>query len=679
MHIKRLLISCLFLVSCTHNLPFSEHTENTVRTPSSDDHFEIDARRGSPGEYDAGAPMNSSWLRLYGQVPNYRAIGQKVLGGTDDKFRWIFGPMWYRGRLESQKVKVFVVGQEGAQDENLSNRAFTGSTGTKTQKFLNHLGVYRSYLFMNTFVYTINGQLEPDNKDFNWLEQGVGAKKSASDSPIVYYRHQLFNNMAQENNETLSLIMGVGAGGKASVATWIESLGGQCDPSNDLKFCDTSVLKEKFGVKNKILVIGVPHPGGANPNLGGDAAMQNIIRGFTNAAKRVAEFASKNPVWLPSDQEDEAQFGKYYGGKLPDRLQQDFKYGNAPIPFRDFAFGTNWRMGKTGTSSNRWKSDSIQVFSDNGEYASKSAAYKNGGKLSDNGVDLKTLQKFGMPTTDVAWEPPRAYPVENAQRFDPGPCGNAASPCEFSKALMGWGDLSSYHNKSFISHPSFGYQSIYRGRTSNSQLLIFADQESHDDLFSGRALTGAQGQQLQDFLRTTGVRGDYLILRTLPVDALDDNEQLISRASELAMDPQVMSRRQNIIDIAFKQNKFKAVVAVGPIAQNLVDKHKFGSAKIFKLPDIKQTAQVDAMAAQVASTLGTQKQGNYTAQLVPIPREDLPYHSRWWMGTSGNRAMRALGPQDGPHYYRVYAPGWVSKLKPAPLNSEEEERIKTKP
>src|SRR3990167_1071148 len=134
--------------------------------------YTMDKRRGSPAEYDPGPQKGSSWARLFGSTPNYRAIGAKVLkdGDTQEKFRWEFGPMWYRGRLGANEVQVFVVGQEGAQDENVSNRSFTGSTGTKTQKFLNHLGVYKSYLFLNTFVYTINGQLD-DDPNFKWLEQ----------------------------------------------------------------------------------------------------------------------------------------------------------------------------------------------------------------------------------------------------------------------------------------------------------------------------------------------------------------------------------------------------------------------------------------------------------------------------------------------------------------------------
>ena len=125
-----------------------------------------DSRRGSPAMFDPGPAKDSGWAELFGQAPNYRGLGIEVKkiqaernelkpeeNNSDEKFRWMMGPMWYRGRLGTNQVKVFVVGQEGAQDENVTNRAFTGSTGTKTQNFINHLGVYSSYVFMNTYVY----------------------------------------------------------------------------------------------------------------------------------------------------------------------------------------------------------------------------------------------------------------------------------------------------------------------------------------------------------------------------------------------------------------------------------------------------------------------------------------------------------------------------------------------
>ena len=69
-----------------------------------------------------------------------------------DEFRWHFGPMFYRGRLGDHEIKVLIVGQEGAQDESLSHRSFTGGTGARMQHLLTHLGITRSYLFANTFV-----------------------------------------------------------------------------------------------------------------------------------------------------------------------------------------------------------------------------------------------------------------------------------------------------------------------------------------------------------------------------------------------------------------------------------------------------------------------------------------------------------------------------------------------
>jgi hypothetical protein len=80
-----------------------------------------DWRRGNRWDYDAGAPKDSKWPDLFAETPNYRAFGKAVIGGSGEKFRWKMGPMWYRGRLEPNKVKIFIIGQEGAQDENVLN------------------------------------------------------------------------------------------------------------------------------------------------------------------------------------------------------------------------------------------------------------------------------------------------------------------------------------------------------------------------------------------------------------------------------------------------------------------------------------------------------------------------------------------------------------------------------
>ena len=135
--------------------------------------------RGVPWEHDPGPPPEGRWASLFAETPNYRGLGKAVLGG--EQFRWHFGPMFYRGRLTDGDVKVLVIGQEGAQDESLAHRSFVGGTGARLQHVLNHLGINRSYLFLNSFVYPIFGQ-------YTARLRGLAQDP---DSPIVQHRHRV--------------------------------------------------------------------------------------------------------------------------------------------------------------------------------------------------------------------------------------------------------------------------------------------------------------------------------------------------------------------------------------------------------------------------------------------------------------------------------------------------------
>ncbi len=642
------------LASCssTQNQNMAEVTANN-RFPAG----LYDTLRGNPGEYDPGAPKDSKWVELYSSAPNYRQVGKAVLGGNDEKFRWEMGPMWYRGRLGENQVKAFVVGQEGAQDENVSNRAFTGSTGTKTQRFLNHIGVYRSYLFMNTFVYTINGQLDGDPK-FAYLEQGEGVTDPEL-SPIVRYRHRLFDNMLVTNAGSISLFMGVGAGGKASLATWVNARGGKCSTSNNMAVCDTTGMRQFFAagfkasygeeiqanVTNEILVVGVPHPGGASAANGGAGALDNIINGFTRAAQKVAQFKGSKSSWLPHDQDDPLCAGVPSNKVCSNRIQamnEKFDYKDAGIPYRDFAFGTNYRMGYDGTTSNRWGADSIQVFSKNGVYGDKSARY-NMSRLGRQDQVESGVAAIGFKNNfDMPWEPPK-FKSGQETSYDAGPCGDydnyafftsqehATAPCEFSSYLSSWPGVVDAQS------PTFGPTSAYRGRLENAETLVIADQTSHDDFFSGRALTGEMGQKLQAWLNqnTTGSR--YAILRTSGWDALNEdgklNLQVLERGREHAL---------KIARAVYRVGKTKRIVSVGFFAKQIAE--QLASENQMKSQDLSSTVANLPIAA--------------------IPRGDLPYHTRWWMGTSGNRAIRGDGgelrgsKQGEYHYYRVSAPSW---------------------
>jgi len=670
-----IILSTLGLTSaCTHP---AKIISNDRQPSSAYVSLTYDPRRGSPAEYDPGASADSKWVELFGSTPNYRSIGITALGGKpmdDEKFRWEFGPMWYRGRLTPESVKTFVVGQEGAQDENISNRAFTGSTGTRVQKFLNHLGIYRSYLFLNTFVYTINGQLsemvdgkQVKNPKFDWLEQGL-------DSPIVIYRHKLFDHMLETNANTVALFMGVGAGGKASLATWINARGGKCSVFYEMKNCDTTGLVKWFKdhrgitIKNKILAIGVPHPGGANPNLGGDAQMENIKAGFTSAAGRVAEYKTFNHDWLPSDIDEKAS-----SAELIDRLNKPYVYkGYAPIPFRDFAFNTNWRMGSEGTTSNRWGSNSIQVYSDAGTYNDKNSKFYRPRDI-DSGLNSKKTALIEMKSLDLPYESPRYYADSwDAQNpnYDYGPCGYLGqneNSCALSEALVSWPNLKTI-GINYVNHDSFGYFGTYRGRIKNARVFILADQTSHDDFFSARALTGTEGQKLQTVLKNSGVGSKYFIQRTLPVDTLGTS---IPDLIKGVLHPEMLKTYQHIYTAASEKSQFEVIIALGPVATAVVNNLKLPeNITKLRLDNLSDLEKVNTLQTVLANTLKTTVTRSFNGELTTIPREDLPYHTRWWMGSSGDRAARGENYSDG-NYYRVWAPYWVSQLYPRSLSQSE--------
>ena len=171
--------------------------------------------RGDPWEHDPGPTSASGWAELFAATPNYRGLGGRSSGarrsaGTTGRCSTAVG--WMARR------KVMVVGQEGAQDESLAHRSFTGGTGARMQHLLRFLGLDRSYLFLNSFVYPIFGQYTQD------------LRKLAQDprSPIVIHRNRIFDKAVVDGD--VRLVIAVGRAAKESVATWIESHGGTADP-----------------------------------------------------------------------------------------------------------------------------------------------------------------------------------------------------------------------------------------------------------------------------------------------------------------------------------------------------------------------------------------------------------------------------------------------------------------
>lgn len=585
--------------------------------------------RGSPWEHDPGPPLDRPWLSLFAQTPNYRGLGQAVLGS--EQFRWHFGPMFYRGRLTDGDVKVLIIGQEGAQDESLAHRSFIGGTGSRMQHVLNHLGITRSYLFLNTFVYPIFGQ-------YNIRLRGLAQD---SDSPIVQHRHQLWNQVLDRND--LRLVIAVGTAAKDSVVTWIRSRGGSCPGGLD----DLTTFTPKTALGPRTRAIGVLHPGGA---AGGSSTA--IVADFKEKLGIIEGWADDDATWLPVDPGGTRQPASAY------------KYTSDPIPFRDLSFGTCWRVGSGSTSSNR-KDDqrSIQLFSDGGHYNGR-------GDKVDYASDAEGSQDgYSDDTGDLPYEPPRARP----EAHDRGPTATLAQLLQGGATGLAWPDFTA---RGVRAHPSLGWGPIHRGRYGGVSVLVLADQESSDDLFTGRALTGDAGQRFQRWLRAAGLTSKYAILRVLPVDTSDLTAAKVRTIVDHAQVRKVYAAI--VAALAAASPDLGAVVAVGPAATRLVAKVNSTGAPIVTMKAWGQTGALASWNAALSTLAGM----NFPRDVAPspsydgsrgeIPRADLPFGALRWNGTSGDRAVRA--DEDGspsPDYYKVFMPAWAFALQPAPLTAAE--------
>jgi uracil-DNA glycosylase len=72
-------------------------------------------------------------------------------------FRTEWGPVFHRGRLDGT-AQVLVLGQDPAVAETVTRRILVGVAGQRVQGLLTRLGVVRSYVMINTFVYSVYGQ-----------------------------------------------------------------------------------------------------------------------------------------------------------------------------------------------------------------------------------------------------------------------------------------------------------------------------------------------------------------------------------------------------------------------------------------------------------------------------------------------------------------------------------------
>ncbi len=108
-------------------------------------------------------------------------------------FRVEWGPVFHRGRLDGS-ARVLVIGQDPATHEAISRRILVGEAGQRFQGFLTKLGIVSSYVFINTFLYSVYGQ--------------SGGEQHVNDPAIADYRHQWIDAILTSVNVEAIITLG---------------------------------------------------------------------------------------------------------------------------------------------------------------------------------------------------------------------------------------------------------------------------------------------------------------------------------------------------------------------------------------------------------------------------------------------------------------------------------------
>ena len=117
--------------------------------------------------FDAG-PVRRPFAGLAADYP-----GTEAYPAADFRIEW--GPVFHRGRLDGS-ARVLVLGQDPGQHECIARRILVGEAGQRVQGFLRKLGIDRSYVMVNAFLYSVYGQ--------------GGGERNRDSQPIIDYRNR---------------------------------------------------------------------------------------------------------------------------------------------------------------------------------------------------------------------------------------------------------------------------------------------------------------------------------------------------------------------------------------------------------------------------------------------------------------------------------------------------------
>ena len=125
------------------------------------------------------------------------------------QFRVEWGPIFHRGRLDGS-ARILVIGQDPAQHESIVRRILVGEAGRRLQGFLAKLGITRSYVLVNTFLYSVYGSVK---------------SQTQKDPRLVEYRNRWFDALLI--GRQVQAVLALGGAANEAWAFWKATAAGQ--------------------------------------------------------------------------------------------------------------------------------------------------------------------------------------------------------------------------------------------------------------------------------------------------------------------------------------------------------------------------------------------------------------------------------------------------------------------
>jgi len=149
-------------------------------------------------KFDKGP--SASWAKRFYEAPRAYYVAH-----ASGRFRTEFGPVYFRGRLNGI-TKLLIVGQDPSTDEILAQRNLVGASGQRVQGLLSKLGITKSYVMFNTFLFGIKGQMD------------AAMNAIAVEPTILNYRSSLLDKVIAEN--AIQAVISFGNGADLAINNW---------------------------------------------------------------------------------------------------------------------------------------------------------------------------------------------------------------------------------------------------------------------------------------------------------------------------------------------------------------------------------------------------------------------------------------------------------------------------